>query len=102
MRSSIPHLRLRRRPWRSAAQRPAPRRAASSAARALSDPGAGSEAAAGVPASAASVPDPAVMRVRRAGGPVDHASYTCACGYVFTAPVSTTVCCPHCAAGQPW
>ena len=48
------------------------------------------------------MPDPAVLRVRRAGGPVDEASYTCGCGYVFLAPVSTTVACPHCEACQPW
>jgi hypothetical protein len=47
-------------------------------------------------------PDPAVVRVRRAGGPVDEASYTCECGFVFQAPVSTTVACPHCEAQQPW
>jgi len=43
-----------------------------------------------------------VLRVRRAGGPVDEASYTCGCGCVFLAPVSTTVACPHCEARQPW
>lgn len=43
-----------------------------------------------------------LARVRRAGGPIDNASYTCACGYVFAAPVSTTVVCPHCGAGQAW
>jgi hypothetical protein len=48
------------------------------------------------------VPDPAVLRVRRAGGPIDEASYTCECGCVFQAPVSTTVACPHCEAQQPW
>jgi hypothetical protein len=47
-------------------------------------------------------PDPAVMRVRRAGGPIDEASYTCECGCVFLARVSTTVACPHCEAQQPW
>ncbi len=46
--------------------------------------------------------DPAVLRARNAGGPVDKASYTCQCGYVFLAPVSTTVTCPHCEAGQAW
>jgi hypothetical protein len=46
--------------------------------------------------------DPAVARVREAGGPVDHASYSCQCGCVFDAPVSTTVCCPHCGVGQAW
>ncbi len=46
--------------------------------------------------------DPAVLRVRRAGGPVDEASYSCQCGCVFVARVSTTVACPHCEAQQPW
>ena len=48
------------------------------------------------------IPDPVLLRVRRAGGPVDEACYTCECGYVFKAPVSTTVACPHCKAQQPW
>jgi hypothetical protein len=47
-------------------------------------------------------PDPEVVRARRAGGPIDRASYSCQCGYVFLAPVSTTVACPHCEAQQPW
>ena len=47
-------------------------------------------------------PDPAVQRVRHAGGPIDRASYTCGCGCVFLAPVSTTVSCPHCNATQAW
>jgi hypothetical protein len=46
--------------------------------------------------------DPAVVRARRAGGPIDQASYTCECGFVFVAPVTTTVACPHCDAQQPW
>jgi hypothetical protein len=46
--------------------------------------------------------DPAVERVRSAGGPDDRASYACQCGYLFVAPVSTTVTCPHCRAPQPW
>jgi hypothetical protein len=46
--------------------------------------------------------DPAVQRVRHAGGPTDRASYTCQCGYMFLAPVSTTVACPHCRAPQAW
>jgi hypothetical protein len=47
-------------------------------------------------------PDPAVQRVREAGGPVDQARYTCFCGYVFEAQVSTTVACPHCGNEQAW
>lgn len=46
--------------------------------------------------------DPAVERVREAGGPVDRACYSCACGYVFSASVSTSVSCPHCGCDQAW
>jgi hypothetical protein len=46
--------------------------------------------------------DPAVQRVRDAGGPIDLASYTCGCGYLFSASVSTSVICPHCGADQAW
>ncbi|HLM84641.1 MAG TPA: hypothetical protein VK272_00480 [Solirubrobacteraceae bacterium] len=46
--------------------------------------------------------DAAVERVREAGGPIDRASYTCQCGYVFSASVSTTVACPHCGLAQAW
>jgi hypothetical protein len=48
------------------------------------------------------VSDPAVARVRDAGGPIDKASYVCQCGFMFLAPVSTTVLCPHCRAPQAW
>lgn len=41
-------------------------------------------------------------RARAAGGPTDRASYACSCGYVFWAPVSTTVSCPHCSSQQAW
>jgi hypothetical protein len=41
-------------------------------------------------------------RVRESGGPDDRAMYTCSCGYVFEADVSTSVACPHCGAGQAW
>lgn len=44
----------------------------------------------------------AERRMRDAGGPDDSATYHCACGYVFAAPVSTGVACPHCGAGQAW
>ena len=46
--------------------------------------------------------DPDVEKVRRAGGPLDQAVYSCACGYVFSSPVSTTVGCPHCGTEQAW
>ena len=46
--------------------------------------------------------DPAVQRVRDAGGPVDEAAYVCECGYFFNAAVSTSVACPHCGADQTW
>jgi hypothetical protein len=41
-------------------------------------------------------------RERAAGGPEDRAAYTCACGHVFEAAVSTTVGCPHCGDTQAW
>lgn len=41
-------------------------------------------------------------RERAAGGPEDRAAYRCTCGYVFEAPVSTTVGCPHCGDTQAW
>ena len=44
----------------------------------------------------------AEQRVREAGGPVDRASYSCSCGMLFQAKVSTTVLCPHCGAAQAW
>jgi hypothetical protein len=47
-------------------------------------------------------PDIALRRVRESGGPIDHASYACQCGYVFEADVSTTVECPHCSTSQAW
>ena len=41
-------------------------------------------------------------RARESGGPEDRAMYTCSCGYVFEADVSTSVACPHCGTGQAW
>ncbi len=55
-----------------------------------------------VPAHPARACDQAAQRVREAGGPVDRASYTCSCGYLFSASVSTSVSCPHCGAYQAW
>jgi len=45
---------------------------------------------------------PAERRMRDAGGPNDRACYSCGCGFVFIAPVSTSVQCPHCDAQQAW
>jgi hypothetical protein len=44
----------------------------------------------------------AERRLRASGGPEDRANYTCGCGYVFEARVSTSVRCPHCGSGQAW
>ncbi|HVP01297.1 MAG TPA: hypothetical protein VMT10_01900 [Solirubrobacteraceae bacterium] len=41
-------------------------------------------------------------RIRDAGGPEDHALYTCGCGCQFEADVSTGVACPHCGVEQNW
>jgi hypothetical protein len=45
---------------------------------------------------------PAERRLRDAGGPKDRACYSCGCGYLFEAPVSASVQCPHCHAEQAW
>jgi hypothetical protein len=60
------------------------------------------ESAAAHALATATAVDVAVQRVRDAGGPIDRASYTCACGYLFSASVSTSVMCPHCGADQAW
>jgi predicted Zn-ribbon and HTH transcriptional regulator len=40
---------------------------------------------------------------RRGAEPLeDTALYNCQCGFVFHAPVSTSVGCPHCSATQAW
>ena len=54
------------------------------------------------PAPKPVVIQPEQQRHRRSGGPVDEATYSCACGMVFEARVSTSVSCPHCGAGQAW
>jgi hypothetical protein len=41
-------------------------------------------------------------RPRRLDVPQDQATYTCRCGYVFEAAVSTSVGCPHCGDAQAW
>jgi hypothetical protein len=41
-------------------------------------------------------------RLRESGGPEDRALYSCSCGYVFEAEVTTSVTCPHCGTGQAW
>lgn len=45
---------------------------------------------------------PAERRMRDAGGPDDRACYACECGFLFVAPVSTSVHCPHCHTMQAW
>jgi rubrerythrin len=43
------------------------------------------------------------MSRRREATPLqDQAMYTCSCGFVFEAQVSTSVGCPHCGAAQAW
>jgi predicted Zn-ribbon and HTH transcriptional regulator len=55
------------------------------------------------PQSAVTTEVTAVKRRRReAGSMQDEAVYTCECGFVFHAPVSTSVGCPHCGGAQAW
>ena len=41
-------------------------------------------------------------RNKRANVSQDAALYSCACGYVFKAAVTTSVGCPHCGTDQAW
>jgi hypothetical protein len=41
-------------------------------------------------------------RRRELGPAQDQATYSCSCGYVFEASVSTSVGCPHCGTAQAW
>lgn len=50
----------------------------------------------------APIADAAAQRVRDAGGPLDEATYTCQCGCMFAAAVTTSVACPHCGGAQAW
>lgn len=86
----LPHAATTERPRRSRRSRHGKRTSA------------GSQANLHLAAPAAAVQDASITRVRLAGGPIDNASYTCSCGFVFAASVSTTVHCPHCGADQAW
>jgi hypothetical protein len=44
----------------------------------------------------------AASRRRQASAPEDTALYSCGCGFVFAAQVSTSVDCPHCGGTQAW
>ena len=53
--------------------------------------------------SGAASQNDSLPRERRHGGPSEYrALYTCECGYVFEAHVTTSVGCPHCARTQAW
>jgi hypothetical protein len=48
-------------------------------------------------------PDRPVTRTRRLEPATeDEAMYSCGCGFVFQAAVSTSVGCPHCGDSQAW
>lgn len=42
------------------------------------------------------------VRHRAGPPPEDKALYTCSCGFVFDAPVTTSVQCLHCGQTQAW
>src|ERR1019366_4494423 len=54
------------------------------------------------PDTAAPSQNPPSRRRREAGPPPDLALYSCRCGFVFEASVSTSVGCPHCGSTQAW
>ena len=45
---------------------------------------------------------PGRERNKRANVNQDAALYSCSCGYVFKAAVTTNVGCPHCGTDQAW
>ena len=45
---------------------------------------------------------PGRERNQRANVSEDAALYSCSCGYVFKAAVTTSVGCPHCGSAQAW
>ena len=45
---------------------------------------------------------PGRERNKRANVSQDAALYSCSCGYIFKAPVTTDVGCPHCGTDQAW
>ena len=66
-----------------------------------------SRAAAPAAARRSDPPSPARRRCarernQRANVSQDAALYSCACGYVFKAAVTTSVGCPHCGTDQAW
>jgi hypothetical protein len=63
------------------------------------------DAAPAAPAEPAPPADPDLLAERRhraSVAPEDHALYGCSCGFQFHAPVSASVCCPHCGTSQAW
>ena len=45
---------------------------------------------------------PGRERNQRANATQDAATYSCSCGYIFKAAVTTSVGCPHCGTDQAW
>jgi hypothetical protein len=64
--------------------------------------GAGRTEAPPAPESTVTPQNIAKRRRREAGAPQDAAMYSCHCGFVFKALVSTSVDCPHCGGTQAW
>ncbi len=73
-----------------------PKRNEARIARRRSAPGARTHQDAG--ANTAATPH----RRQELGPQQDQALYSCSCGFVFEAPVSTSVGCPHCGGTQAW
>jgi hypothetical protein len=65
-------------------------------------PSAGAAVTAPAPRSCETADDHARSRTRQASRPQDEALYTCTCGFVFAAPVSASVGCPHCGDSLAW
>jgi hypothetical protein len=66
------------------------------------DSGADYRAVSAVKQPNAAAPARPAGRRRELGPAQDQATYSCSCGYVFEASVSTSVGCPHCGTAQAW
>jgi hypothetical protein len=95
MRSLIPTMRVR--PLRPTDRRPARATAAERRPHVVERPAAEPE-----PEAAPPVEHLAERRHRECVACEDSALYSCSCGFQFTAPVTTSVACPHCGIAQAW
>jgi hypothetical protein len=93
---------MRVRPQRPTDRRPLADRRPHVIGRPVADPPGRSDDAEAEVAGPADTNLAAERRHRASVAPEDQALYSCSCGYVFQASVSTSVACPQCGTCQAW